>query len=112
MSAKGTKGDAHPAAPAGSSEDAPGEPGDSGGEAPGEGGQGDAPPEAPPAQVPELSRAQKRDLRAEARSARHLLTHRPKNPYSHAGTVVKLTRPPRYKGSYVNEASRVWSHRT
>eukprot|EP00969_Alexandrium_andersonii_P349377 15430873-Alexandrium_andersonii.AAC.1 len=80
MSAKGTKDDAHPAAPAGSSDDVQVGSDDPENEPPDAGGQGDAPPEAPPAPAPDLSKAQKHDLRAEARSVHHILTHRPKNP--------------------------------
>eukprot|EP00969_Alexandrium_andersonii_P003787 164135-Alexandrium_andersonii.AAC.1 len=70
-----------------------------GDEPPEAGGQGDAPPEAPPAPAPELSKVQKRDPRAAARSVHHLLRHRPKHPYCHACTVGKLAQLPRYKGS-------------
>eukprot|EP00969_Alexandrium_andersonii_P058988 2599106-Alexandrium_andersonii.AAC.1 len=68
MAAKGTGTDAHPAAPAGSADDAPVESDDPGDEPPGDGGAGGDPPDAPPAPAPAPTKAQKRDLRAEARS--------------------------------------------
>eukprot|EP00969_Alexandrium_andersonii_P004358 188071-Alexandrium_andersonii.AAC.1 len=68
MAAKANRADAHPAAPAGSSDDAPVGSDDPGEEPSGDGGAGDDPPDAPPAPVPALTKAQKRDLRAEARS--------------------------------------------
>eukprot|EP00969_Alexandrium_andersonii_P212917 9402337-Alexandrium_andersonii.AAC.1 len=88
MTAKGTGADAHPAAPAGSADDAPVESDDPGEEPAGDGGAGGNPPDAPPpAPVPALTKAQKRDFHAGARSVHHLLTHRPKNPHCHACTV-------------------------
>eukprot|EP00969_Alexandrium_andersonii_P203449 8990118-Alexandrium_andersonii.AAC.1 len=48
MAAKANRADAHPAAPAGSSDDAPVGSDDPGEEPSGDGGAGDDPPDAPP----------------------------------------------------------------
>ena len=51
----------------------------------------------------------RRDLRLEARSTAHLMTHVPRNPYCEACVRAKMTQERRFRGSYVNTA-QYWGH--
>ena len=77
--------------------------------------QGEAEPAADPEQIAaqeeaeqapaeedqsEEAQATRKDLRAEAKSLRHLLTHQPKNPYCDACTRAKMRNKKRFAGAF------------
>ena len=63
----------------------------------------EAPPAAPPAEDPEEDEVAPvkapRDLRAEAKSREHLLTHKPYNPYCEGCRLGKMSRKRRKSGA-------------
>ena len=104
------------AAPSGSSSDPPAPPNivpegaGPGGERPDDPADGGFVPEGAGEPDEEIVSGERRNLREEARSTRHLLMHMPKNPYCEACTRGKLRGPIHRKGSVQVDATHWGSH--
>ena len=61
---------------------------------------GGAVPPPPEPVEDEAERKKRRDLRAEAKSTRHLLTHKPFNPYCPGCLSGKMREKQHFKGSF------------
>ena len=63
----------------------------------------DAGDEARMPQIADIPRARRAILKAEANSLKHLLTHKPNNPYCEAYNRAKMYAKPRRAGSFQRE---------